>query len=428
MPILKASRQRTPRAARLRWSIGLVLFASTVINYIDRQSLAVLGPFLQRDFHWNDRQFASLLVSFRIAYAVGQMAAGRLVDRLGTRNALSLSVAWYSLSAVLAPLASGLRSLCAFRFLLGAGESANWPAATKAVAEWFPRAQRGWAVALFDSGSSVGAAVAPVLVLGLYHAFGSWRPALAVPGLLGFVWLALWRFVYYPPEQHPRISERESEQILVSRQTEKIQKGPGWLALLRLRTTWGIILGRSLTDPIWYFIADWFAIYLASQKVQLERGIVGFWVPFLAADVGNFAGGGLSSWFVRRGWNVVTARKIVIVAAGIGMTALIPAAFVSQLFLIVALFSFSTCCYAAWSTMALTLPSDVYPTEWVASVSGLSGSGSGLATIASTILIGWTADRYSFKPVLITASLIPIAATVLVLFLVEKPKSEALPV
>ncbi|MBV9404981.1 MAG: MFS transporter, partial [Acidobacteriaceae bacterium] len=396
----------------IRWSIALVLFASTVINYMDRQSLAVLGPFLQRDFHWNNRQFAWLLISFRVAYAAGQMLTGRLVDKFGTRRALSWSVAWYSVSALLAPLASGLRSLCAFRFLLGAGESANWPAATKAVAEWFPRQERGWAVALFDSGSSVGAAIAPVLVLSVYRMSGSWRPAIAAPGILGLVWLLVWRLVYHSPQAHPRLTPEQRESVLASEQDEKADSGHGWLALLGMRSTWGIILGRSLTDPYWYFIADWFAIYLASRKVALEAGILGFWLPFLAADAGNFLGGGVSSWLVRRGWNVILARKAVIVAAALGMLLLIPAAFAAQLSIIVMLFSFSTCCYAAWSTMALTLPSDIYRSGSVASVSGLSGSGSGLATIASTWLIGWTADRYSFRPILIVASLVPVLATV----------------
>lgn len=404
----------------LRWSIAFVLFGSTVINYIDRQSLAVLGPFLQRDFHWNNRQFAILLVSFRISYAIGPMLTGRLVDKLGTRNALSLSVVWYSLAALFSPLASGLRSLCAFRFLLGAGESANWPAATKAVAEWFPREQRAWAVAFFDSGSSVGAAIAPVLVIGLYRGFGSWRPALAAPGLLGIAWLFIWRFIYYSPEKHPWLSGSERKSALASAETEKLHSRPGWLALLRMRATWGIVFGRSLTDPIWYFIADWFAVYLASQKVPLESSIAGFWIPFLAADAGNFAGGGLSSWLIRRGRNVVYARKAVIIAAACGMTLLIPAAFAVHFKIVIALFSIATCCYAAWSTMALTLPADLYPSACVASVSGLSGSGSGLATIASTLLIGWTADRYSFRPVLIVASLVPILATILVCVLVKE--------
>ncbi|MBV9265508.1 MAG: MFS transporter [Acidobacteriaceae bacterium] len=408
-------------AKQVRWSIAAVLFLSTVINYIDRQSVAVLGPFLQRDFRWTHQDFAYLIVSFRIAYAVGQTFCGRLVDKLGTRRALSLSVAWYSLSALLSPLARGLGSLCVFRFLLGTGESANWPAATKAVSEWFPKQERGWAVALFDSGSSVGAAIAPFFVLGLYKAFGSWRPALAIPGLLGFAWLIAWRAIYRKPEEHPWLQPEDRQPIREERATVHSAR---WSELLRIPATWGIILGRSLTDPVWFFISDWFAIYLASKHFNLEQGILGFWIPFVAADIGNFAGGGVSSLLVRRGWNVIAARKAVIVVCGLGMTLLIPAVFTNQMWVIVALFSVSTCSYAAWSTMALTLPSDIYPSESVASVSGLSGGGAGVATVISTLLIGWVADRYSFGPVLTMASVVPLAATLLVLLLVRMPGNQ----
>lgn len=415
--------RKHPGIRRLRWWIGGLLFASTVINYIDRQSLSVMAPFLKADYHWSNEQFAVVIIGFRIAYALGQAVAGRFIDRVGTRTGLSLSVLWYSVSALLTPLATGLRSLCAFRFLLGAGESANWPGATKAVSEWFPRRERGWAVALFDSGSAVGGAIAPLLVLSLYHWTGSWRPAFAIPGLLGFVWLIVWRRVYRRPEEHPWIGDDERRMILEDRGRERMDLPKAdWRSVLGLKPTWGIILGRLLTDPVWYFITDWFAIYIVSRHIPLEQGVLAFWAPFLAADAGNFLGGGISSWLVRRGWNVVAARKAVIVAGGLGMTLLIPAVFTSNLWALAALFSISTCCYAAWSTMALTLPSDLYPQNWVASVSGFSGAGSGIGTILSTFLIGWTADRYSFEPILVAASLVPLMATALVLWLVRRER------
>ena len=156
----------------LRWWIGLLLFSSTVINYIDRQTLSVLAPYLMREYNWKNEDFALVVIAFRLAYAGGQTAAGRFLDVVGTRLGLTLTVTWYSIAAMLTSLASGLRSFCGFRFLLGLGESANWPGATKAVAEWFPKRERGWAVALFDSGSSIGGAIAPLLVVWLYHTFG----------------------------------------------------------------------------------------------------------------------------------------------------------------------------------------------------------------------------------------------------------------
>src|SRR5579864_7810115 len=220
----------------LRWWIGSLLMASTIINYVDRQTLSVLAPYLKHDYGWNNGDFAKIVISFRLAYAIGQSVCGRLMDRVGTRRGLTLSVLWYSAAAMLTSLATGLRSFCAFRFLLGAGESANWPAATKAVAEWFPSRERAFAVALFDSGSSVGAAIAPGLVLWLYHGFGGWRPAFILTGTMGIFWILAWRWLYRPPEQHPRISPAEREMILSDREhnvaAEAGQSRPRWIDLL----------------------------------------------------------------------------------------------------------------------------------------------------------------------------------------------------
>ncbi len=411
---------------RYRWWIGGLLFASTVINYLDRQTLSVLAPHLKDEFHWSNQDFALIVIAFRVAYAVMQTVSGRLVDRLGTRRGLSLAVFFYSIAAMLTALASGLRSFCVFRFLLGAGEAANWPAATKAVSEWFPRRERGWAVALFDSGSSVGAAIAPLLVLFLLGRFGSWRPAFVIVGALGFLWLAVWRLSYHPPESHPRISEGERAAILADHAAERRETGermgasaPRWRELLGLRQTWGVIAARGLTDPVWFMIADWFAIYLVAKGFKLEETAAGFWVPFLAADLGNFFGGGFSSHLIRLGWSVGRARRFVIVGGGLGVLALIPAAFLSSFPALVACFAIATFSYAAMSTMALALPADLFQPRAVATVSGLSGTGAGLGTIGSTFLIGVVADRFSFTPILVVASLVPLLAVALVLALVR---------
>jgi ACS family hexuronate transporter-like MFS transporter len=409
----------------LRWWIGGLLFASTVINYLDRQTLSVLAPYLKIQYHWNNEDFALIVIAFRVAYSVGQTISGRIIDRVGTRKGLTFTVIWYSVAAMLTSFAGGLRSFAGFRFLLGAGESANWPAATKAVSEWFPKRERGWAVALFDSGSSIGGAIAPLLVIGLYKYFGGWRPAFVVTGTLGFLWLIVWRLLYFPPEVHPRISETEREMIMKDRREQALtetQPGgrAGWKDLLRLPQTWGIIAARTMTDPVWFFITDWFAIYLVAKGINPELGLLAFWIPFVAADLGNFFGGGMSSWLIRRGWSVLRARKAVVVFGGLGMTLLIPTIFTSNLFALAGLFAVSTFAYASFSTMALVLPSDLYRSESVATVSGMSGTGAGIGTIISTYLIGYVSDRYSFEPILITASLIPFAGMVLVLLLIRE--------
>ena len=385
---------------RLRWYVAGLLFLSTVVNYIDRQTLSVLAPQLKTEFGWTNADFAWIVIAFRVAYGGGQMFSGRLIDRVGTRAGLSLTVACYSAIAAFTSLATGLSSFAAFRFLLGAAESANWPGATKAVAEWFPPKESGWAVALFDSGSSIGAAMAPALVLAIFHVFGSWRPAFIVTGALGFVWVALFYTTYRAPTPAAAASNRGG----------RTAPSLPYRTILSLPQTWGIVIGKALTDPVWFFITDWFAIYLVSRGFRLEDSLLAFWVPFLAADLGNFAGGGCSSALIARGWRVGSARKLVIGASAAGMTLLIPAAYATSLAGLTACLAIATFAYAALSTMILNLPADIYASESVASVSGLSGTGAGAGTVLATYLTGMVADRYSFRPVLIVASTIPIVA------------------
>jgi ACS family hexuronate transporter-like MFS transporter len=412
---------------RYRWWIGSLLFASTVVNYVDRQTLSVLAPTLKGEFRWSNQDLALVLIAFRVAYAVMQALSGRLLDRIGTRLGLTIAVAWYSAVAMLTSLANGLYGFCAARFLLGAGEAANWPAATKAVSEWFPKRERGWAVALFDSGSSVGAAVAPALVLWLLVHLGSWRPAFAVTGALGFLWLIAWRRSYHPPESHPRLDPAERRMILADRAEDvpgAAGRGDDGAAtsvreLLKRRQTWGAIAARALTDPVWFMITDWFAVYLVAKGFRLEDTAAGFWVPFLAADLGNFFGGGASSVLIRRGVPVGRARKALIVTGALGVLALVPTAFLSGFTPLVVCFAVATFSYATMSTMALALPADLFQARAVASVAGMAGTAAGIGTIASTYLVGVIADRFSFAPILVGASGVPLLAALLVLALVR---------
>jgi ACS family hexuronate transporter-like MFS transporter len=414
---------------RYRWWIGSLLLGSTIINYIDRQTLSVLAPILQAEHHWTNQDFAWIVIAFRIAYATMQAISGRMMDRLGTRLGMTVAVIWYSTIAMLTSTANGLGSFCAWRFLLGMGEAANWPAATKAVAEWFPRRERGWAVALFDSGSSIGAAVAPILVIWLYAHVGSWRPAFLLTGSLGFLWLLLWRRSYYPPAEHPHVSPEERAMIAqdhaqdaLASTTERQEPTPVG-RLLRLPQTWGCIAARSLTDPVWFMITDWFAVFLVTRGFKIEDTLSGFWVPFIAADAGNFFGGGVSSALIARGWPVGRARKALLVFGSAGVLALAPAAFLSSFPALITCFAIATFSYAAASTMALALPADLYRPRDVASVSGMCGTGAGIGTILSTLAIGAIADRFSFGPILVVASTIPLGAAVLALLLVRKPSA-----
>jgi ACS family hexuronate transporter-like MFS transporter len=418
--------------SNLRWWIGGILLASTIINYIDRQTLSLLAPFLKVEYHWTNTDYANIVIGFRIAYTLGQTIFGRFIDRVGTRRGLSLTVMLYSIVSMATSLARGFYSFAGFRFLLGAGESGNWPGATKAVSEWFPKRERGLATALFDSGSSVGGAVAAWLILWIYFRWG-WRPAFAIPGTLGFLWLLVWRRWYHPPESHPRISEAERQMILADKQDGSLElsgRNPlGWQTLLKLPQTWAAIVSKALTDPVWFFVTDWFPIYLVAKGIELRTGLIAIWIPFLAADFGNFFGGWISGYLIKRGWSLGNARKAVVVFGGIGVLMLIPAIFTNNVSTIALLFAIATFSYAAFSTMANVLPSDLFHSESVASVAGMSGTAAGLGTIVAFKLIGYFSDArqalgtHSFDPIIVVAGLVPFVAMILTLLLIRNSEA-----
>jgi ACS family hexuronate transporter-like MFS transporter len=420
-----------PRLIRsLRWWIAGILFASTVINYIDRQTLSILAPYLKLEYHWTNVDYANIAIAFRIAYSIGQTVCGRFMDRVGTRRGLTLSVTWYSMVSLLTSLANGIFSFWVFRFLLGTGESANWPGASKAVSEWFPKRERGLATAFYDSGSSVGGAIAPFLILPIYLRWG-WRVAFVIPGLLGFLWLIAWRRFYHLPQEHPRITDSERQMILAETQEAATdgKSGLRWRDLFRLPQTWGTIIARSFTDPVWFFVTDWFPIYLVAKGISLRSGLLAVWVPFLAADLGNFFGGWFSGYLIRRGWPLGAARKALVVFGGFGVLLLIPTIFTVHLYLIALLFGFATFSYASFSTIANVLPTDLYRSDSVASVSGVSGTGAGIGTIIAFELIGHLSDArqatgtHSFDPIVIVAGLIPFIGMILVLLLVRNTRA-----
>ena len=411
----------------LRWWIGGLLFASTVINYIDRQTLSLLAPYLKLEYHWTNSDYANIAIAFRVAYSIGQTVLGKFVDRVGTRRGLTVTVICYSIISMLTSTARGFFSFATFRFLLGAGESPNWPAATKAVSEWFLKSERALATALFDSGSSVGGAIAPFIVLAIYFRWG-WRPAFMIPGTLGFLWLIAWRWLYFPPEEHDRISQAELEMIVADKRAgEPAQAGtkPRWSDLLKLPQTWGAIVAKAFTDPIFFFITEWFPIYLVAKGIELRSGLIAVWIPFVAADVGSFFAGWLSGYAIKHGWSLGAARKMPIIYGGFGMTLLTLTVFTTNLYTITALFAIVTFTYAGFTTMANVLPADLFASDSVASVSGFTGTGTGVGTIVAFKLIGYFSDArqatgtHSFDPIMILAGLIPFVGMILVLILVR---------
>lgn len=412
---------------RVRWWIVWTLFFSTTINYISRQTFSVLAPQITAQFHLTHTELSRIMGSFQISYAITWLLGGIFLDTVGTRLGLALAVIFWSLVNVLTGFATSSFGFASSRFLLGIGEGLNWPGASKAVADWFPREERGLAVAIFDSGSSVGGAVAAVVIPIIALVLG-WRWAFYFSGGLGFVWLVVWLRVFHPLDRHPGVSAAEVDLIRAGQDAPRISRQRGTLRilfLLRDKNVWGIVLGRALTDPIWWFYVFWLPQYLSDARgFSLARIAMFAWLPFVAADLGNFTGGLVSGYYIRRGFTVIRARKWVCVVSCLPILAGIPAVSTQNVYLALALICFALWGYASWSTMGLTLPSDLFPEDVVATVTGLSGLAAGLAGTIFTLAVGWLVDHYSYRPAFVAAGLLPLFATISVLLLI-RPHTEA---
>jgi MFS transporter, ACS family, hexuronate transporter len=415
---------KADRPGRLRWWIVWTLFFSTVTNYISRQTFSVLAPLITAQYHLTHTDLARILGAFQISYALTWLLGGIFLDAVGTRLGLALAVVFWSVVNILTAFAASVFSFAAFRFLLGIGEGFNWPGASKTVAEWFPSQERSVAVAIFDSGSSVGGAVAALTIPLLAAKFG-WRAAFVFSGMLGFVWLLVWLRVYHPLDRHPNVTQGEAALIRSGQDAPVASAERGikrWLKLAKNRNVWGIVLGRALTDPIWWFYVFWLPQYLSDARgFSMTRIALFAWLPFVAADLGNFTGGLISGYCIRRGLSVVRARLWVCVVSCLPMLLGIPAARVENIYSAMGLICFALWGYASWSTMGLTLPSDLFPQDVVATVTGLSGLAAGLVGAVFTLAVGTLVDRFSYRPAFLIAGLMPLLATAFLLLLVRMP-------
>ncbi len=409
---------------RMRWWIVWTLFFSTVTNYVSRQTFSILAPVISAQYHLSHTDLSRIFGAFQVSYALTWLLGGIFVDAVGARIGLALAVVFWSVVNMLTGFASSVFGFASFRFLLGVGEGFNWPGASKTVAEWFPSQERSLAVAIFDSGSSVGGALAALILPLIALTFG-WRAAFIFSGLLGFVWLLVWLRVYHPLDRHPRVTAQETAFIRAGQDVPAVSARPGlrrWIDLARDRNVWGIVLGRALTDPIWWFYVFWLPDYLSDARgFSLQRIALFAWMPFLAADLGNFTGGLISGLCIRRGIPVLHARIWVCVISCLPMLAGIPAAAVHSAYTALALICVALWGYASWSTMGLTLPSDLLLQDVVATVTGLSGLAAGLVGTAMTLAVGILVDRFSYRPVFLVAGLMPLFATGFLILLVRAP-------
>jgi ACS family hexuronate transporter-like MFS transporter len=375
-------------------------------------------------FHLSHTDLAKIMGAFQVSYALTWLLGGIFLDAVGTRIGLAVAVIWWSAVNILTGFAHSIFGFIAFRFMLGIGEGVNWPGASKAVAEWFPAQERSVAVAIFDSGSSVGGALAALAIPGIAIAFG-WNWAFIFSGLLGFVWLFMWLYIYHPLDEHPRVTSqevaliRDGQEMAPKSERKGVQR---WLDLGKNRNVWGIVLGRALTDPIWWFYVFWLPQYLSDARgFSLKRIALFAWIPFIAADLGNFTGGYISGYCVRRGISVIQARRWVCAGSCLPILAGIPAARIHNPYSALALISVALWGYASWSTIGLTLPSDLFPQDLVATVTGLSGFAAGIVGVAFTFAVGISVDRFSYGPAFLAAGLLPLVATACIFVLVRHP-------
>jgi len=404
----------------LRWYIAALLFASTVINYVDRQTLSIVAPVLTKELNISQVQYANILQAFLIPYTVMYVISGMVVDRWGTRISLSVFMAWWSASNALHFMARSAAQLAGFRFLLGVGEPGNYMAAARAVSEWYPAKERAFVNGLVNAGSALGAIIATPLVVWITVQHG-WRAAFVATGALGFVWLVFWLLLYRLPERHRLITGQELEYIQSPSETLDPAARPGWAELLNQREIWGLLLARFFSDPVWWFYLFWMPKYLVEQRgFTLAQVGMFAWLPYLASDLGSLAGGYVSGRLTGARRTVLQARYATMLPCALFMPASILIAFTQSSALALGLICLILFFHMAWKTNLMTLTNDIYAAESVGFVSGFTSFGSGAGGVLFTNVTGRIVQAFSYNLVFITMGVLHPAAFLVCRLLVSK--------
>lgn len=408
---------------RYRWTICVLLFFCTTVNYIDRNALSVLKTTLQQELGWTDVDYGWITFAFTVAYAAFPSLVGRAIDRYGVKIGLAAALVLWSLMAMAHGLVGTVIGFIIVRFMLGLAEAANFPASIKAVAMWFPQQERAFATGLFNSGTNVGVMVSFVTVW-LATTFG-WQTAFIAIGVVGFFWLAFWWRGFDAPEKHPRVSPAELAYIQAGRPpTEETIKLP-WTSLLRYREVWPFLIGKMLTDPVWWFYLFWLPSYLERERGQnpLKSALL-LAVIYTGSSIGSIAGGYLSGFLIRRGWQVGSARMVTMLGCAVCMPGSIIAYYTDSFALCVAFITLATACHQAWSANLYTVASDLFPSKLSGSVVGLGATTGGIGgmfmTLLAALAIQWTGNQ---QTVFITMGLLhPLA--LLIFWLVLRGRFE----
>ena len=382
---------RAQRYGNWRWIIcGLLFFAST-FNYIDRQVIAILKPTLQQDFHWSELDYAHIIFAFQLAYAIGFLVMGRVIDWLGTRKGFTLCVLLWSISSMSHSLARSVLNFGESRFALGLGEAGNFPASIKTVAEWFPRKERALATGIFNAGTNIGAVVPPIIVPWITIHYG-WRYAFIFTGSLSLLWLVPWLSLYWPPEKHPFVSRAELDYI--KSDAPDVSSKIAWRKLLVHRQLWAVAVGKFMTDPVWWLYLFWIPDFLhKTHGITLLTIGVPLVTIYLMADIGSVAGGWVSSWLIGRGWTVNASRKTAMFVCASCALPMLFAAHVSNLWSAVALLCLATAAHQGWSCNLYTLASDMFPRHAVGSVIGIAGMTGAVGGMMIAEVVGYVLQK-----------------------------------
>ncbi len=410
---------------QIRWQIAGLLCVITTINYLDRQAFAVAAPALVAEFGIDNTGFGAITAAFLFCYGIGHLIAGPFIDRVGTRAAFKLAVIAWSIAGFLHVFGRGFVSFIFCRSLLGLTESANFPAAVKAIAEWFPRRDRSMAVGILTVGPGLGSLLAPPLLGGLILLAG-WRSAFIVPALAGFVWLWVWLRFYKSPATHPDISEAERSLILADGppQTELPESVDVWARigrLLRRRQVWGLLLSRISNDGAFYFFVSFLPLYLAQVQGFDIREIAAFaWVPFLAADAGALAGGWLGRYLMLRGWSLDAARKSLIWGGALLVVFSLPAAKTGSPAIALALIALAMFAIQAKASSLFALPADLFPSLQVGTVWGLFGAAGSFGAALFSFAAGWISQHYAYAPVFVAVVITQLLSAAFISWLIPR--------
>ena len=396
----------TTRIPHLRWWIAALLFFSTVINYIDRQTLSVLAPVLTKELGITDVEYSNILTAFLAAYTVMYVGSGFLVDRWGARIALTAFIIWWSLANMSHAFAVGVWSLGALRFLLGMGESGNFMAAFRVVSEWYPARERALVHGLIQGGAAIGAIITPPVITWINARYG-WQPAFVITGSLGLVWVTLWWLLYHPPDKHPRITEAERAIVLAEPRPSAEASAVSWRQLARYPQMWGLMASRFLSDPVWWFYLFWLPKYLVEQRgfTMIEMGMLA-WIPYLAADLGALFGGWMSGRFIARGKPVLSSRLSVMMPCALIMPVSLAIHHAPSRTMTIALICVVTFAHMAWKTNQNTLTNDLFPKHLIGATSGLLAFGTGLGGTLFTWMTGHVVHGFGYGAIFIIMGLL----------------------